>query len=222
MTTDTKFDRLSAHYSWTKFLRPDPHRWTLHQLFLRCHRIIAQRPRLNMLKAITRPFLPLRSTDEPRRIRASGFVRPVLRGIRVRWLDSATGYLLHDVDETIEYGIGEKPGYEAVCDRVREGHADDGYECWKSVADVRPVNEGDLPHHHASYENERASCCPGWDGCEDWREEDRDQEADAGCDGSQSCPSPFSDAGAGLDERCRRRTAKQGPDGYGESIAAVC
>lgn len=192
--------------------------------------------------------------DEPRGA-AGSLPGPVLLEVVLAGLELAAGEEDDDGDEAVEDCVdkdaaegsvswereerqkGASLRDEAVGDAVAEGdkgHDDKGGE---DVADVSPVNLGDLTDHHAAdlrsvscrhrprgvgtYQDEGTASGPWRDRRKDGSKKHRDDEAKPGDHGRQPSSPTLRDAGAALDKGRDGGAPKQGADGDEGGIGAV-
>lgn len=161
----------------------------------------------------------MRSALDPRRQNTTWeLVRPGVFEVLVGRPDFSAGGLLDEPDGGVDEDVSYDAGDEAVGDAVRERHHGDGQERGDGVAHVVPVDFGGGFDHHGADDDERAAGGPGWNGSEDGREEDGDEEAEAGGDGCEARGAAFGDAGAGFDESGDGRAAEEGADGDAEGV----
>ncbi len=137
-------------------------------------------------------------------------------------LVSSTVKHFRDPDQTVQDSVREETGDKSISNRIRKRHAHDRYESWEGISDKRPVDGGNLAHHHAADEDERTAGGPRRDGSEYRSKEDGDQEAETGCDGRKASATTFRNTGAGFDERGDGGAAEQGANGDGDGVGAVC
>lgn len=162
------------------------------------------------------------SAFDPRRQNSAGkLVRPRVLEVLVGGFEAAAGGLFDEPDGGVDEDVRDDASDEAVGDAVGEGHHGDGQESGDRVAHVVPVDLGGGFHHHGSDDDERAAGGPGRDGGENWREEDGDEEAEAGRDGCETCRAAFRDAGAGFDEGGNWGAAEERADCYAEGVDEV-
>lgn len=137
-------------------------------------------------------LLAVRSALDPRRQDTSReLVSPGVFEVFVGGLDAAAGDLLDQPDGGVDEDVRDDADDEAVGDAVGERHHGDGEEGGDGVAHVAPVDFGGGFGHHGADDDERAAGGPGRDRGEDGREEDGDEEAEAGHDGCETCCSAF-------------------------------
>lgn len=75
---------------------------------------------------------------------------PVFAMILVIGNDVATGDELCQVNHAIESGVDHQAGNETVGGAVSEWDKHDGYEGWDGIANVSPIDGGNLSHHEAA------------------------------------------------------------------------
>lgn len=154
-------------------------------------------------------LLAARSTSEPRRENTAGNpVGPGILGLLVRRHDPASRRYFDDGDERVEDDVGDDTRDEAVGDTVSEGHDGEGDEGGYRVTGITPIDFGGSFAHHGPNQYQGAASGPGRDGCEDWGEEYRDEEADPGEDGGEACLTAFGNAGTRFDISSDRRRAE--------------
>ena len=99
---------------------------------------------------------------------------------------------------------------EAVGDRARERHHDDGKERRQGVGEVREIDLPDLLHHERADEDERRRRREARHETDERREDQRDEEADGDRHGREPRLAARRDARGALDVACDRRGAEDG------------
>lgn len=75
---------------------------------------------------------------------------PVLLVVLIFGNEVAHGDDTSEIDHGVENNVAEDAGNETIGDRITEWHEEECDKSWYSVADVAPVDQCNLTHHHAS------------------------------------------------------------------------
>lgn len=177
---------------------------------------------LAVLVLLPEILLALGQPRQPRRQNATGdLVRPGLLHVLIRGNDATARDLFNNPDGRVQHNVRADAANQAVGNGVGKRHEGDGDEGGDAVAQVLPVDLGDVEGHHAAHQNQHAAGGPGRDGGEDGREEDGDEEADAGRHGCQARFASLADTRAGLDKGGDWGRAKEGADGDADGVDHV-
>lgn len=129
---------------------------------------------------------------------------------------------LDEPNNSVEQHVGADSSNQTISDRVRERHDGDGEESWHRITHVPPVDLSNCADHHRADKDQNAASGPRGDRCKNRREEDGDEEADAGNHRSQSSLSTLRNASTRLNKGSDGRNTKDGTNGDAKGIHHVC
>lgn len=162
-------------------------------------------------------------SDSPRGENAAGNAPgPTISLIIVGRHDASAGRNLDEPNNGVEQHVGADTGNQTIGDRVRERHDGNGEECGHRITHIPPVDLGNCADHHGADEDQNAAGGPRRDRCENRREEDGDEEADAGNHRSQSSLSTLGNTSTRLNKGSDGRNTKDGTNGDAQGIHHVC